>query len=49
MAKSGDARYDWHGHPMFRKGFSSKGSSNAPHKFYKDRMSNRKPQVYNGA
>ncbi|XP_049394626.1 uncharacterized protein LOC125858887 [Solanum stenotomum] len=52
-AKSSDgnfshARSDGHGHPKFRQGFSSQGSSNAPPKFNKDRVSNPKPQRGNG-
>uniref|UniRef100_M1DGP0 Gag-pol polyprotein n=1 Tax=Solanum tuberosum TaxID=4113 RepID=M1DGP0_SOLTU len=46
-AKTGDdnfSRSNGHGRSMFRQRFSSQGSSNAPSKFNKDRMSNPKPQ-----
>ncbi|KAH0712114.1 hypothetical protein KY289_008073 [Solanum tuberosum] len=41
-------RSDGQGHPKFRQGFFSQGSSNAPPKFNKDRVSNPKPQGGNG-
>ncbi|XP_049344894.1 uncharacterized protein LOC125809277 [Solanum verrucosum] len=48
-ARTGDgnfsnAKFDGQGRPRFQQRFSSQGSSNAPPKFNKDRVSNPKPQ-----
>ncbi|WMV25577.1 hypothetical protein MTR67_018962 [Solanum verrucosum] len=53
-AKTGDGyfshlRYDGHSHSKFRQRFSGQGSSNALHKFNKDRVSNPKPQGGNAS